>query len=165
MAQIQINVAVTPKGKSIEDSVQFAFAPGKGTPSGVLSSDGSIDLSKQYPAGTSVTFVFELTTTTLTFSEGPSVGTFNMSFYGAANGARNACLIAPKGQTPGIYNGSEFVFGPNALGSGYLSLTITDNNSDGKTYAYGLVVWAATDGGKGHTFEDDPRVINHDRNE
>jgi hypothetical protein len=164
MATVNIDVAVTPKGTNITQGVNFAFAPGSGTPSGVLLPDGTIDLSKQYVSGTAVTLVFQLTTPTLKFSQGNSVGTFPLSFYGAGNGAKDACWIAPKGQPPAIYNGTEFVFGSNALGPGYGSLTITDNNDDGNTYAYALWVWTATQGTSGQSFEDDPKVINHPRN-
>lgn len=161
MATVNINIAVTPKGTNIAQGVGFAFSPGAGTPSGVVSSDGTIDLSKQFASGTAVTLVFQLTTPTLTFSQGSSVGTFPLSFYGASNGAKDACWIALRGQKPGIYSGTEFVFGSNALGPGYGSLTITDKNDDGNTYSYALWVWTATQGTNGQAFEDDPRVINH----
>ena len=165
MSTVNINVAVTPKGKSISDGVGFAFTAGSGTPSGVLSADGGIDLSKQYPAGTAVTLAFQLTTTSLTFSGGPNVGTFPLSFFGASNGAKDALWIALQGDNPRIYNGNEFVFPPNALGPGYLTLTVVDNNDDGKAYQYALWVWTALQGsGGGQRFEDDPRLINHPNN-
>lgn len=164
MSTVNINVAVTPKGTSVSDGVVFAFTPGAGTPSGVLSSTGGIDLSKQYPAGTAVVLAFQITTPTLTFSTGPYVGTYPLSFFGGPNGAKDACWIALEGQNPGIYGGTEFVFGANALGPGNGSLSITDNNDDGKTYAYALWVWAATQGTIGTKFKDDPRIINHSTN-
>jgi hypothetical protein len=161
---VNISVAVTPKGTSIGEGVAFAFTPGTGTPSGVVSSDGKLDFSKQYASGTQLTLVFQLTTSTLKFSSGPSVGTFPLSFYGAQNGAKDACWIAPDGQKPGIYNGTEFVFPSNALGPGYSSLTIIDKNGDGKTYEYALWVWTALAGSSGQSFEDDPKLINHPNN-
>ena len=164
MATVNINVAVTPKGTNITQGVAFAFSAGVGTPTGVISSDGKLDFSKQYPSGTAVTLVFQITTPTLTFTQGNSVGTFPLSFFGAANGAKDACWIALYGQPPGIYTGTEFVFGSNALGPGYGSLTITDNNDDGNSYAYALWVWTALQGTNGQRFEDDPRIINHPRN-
>ena len=164
MATVNINVAVTPKGTSIDQGVSFAFTPGAGTPSGVLSSSGGIDLSKQYSAGTAVILVFQITTPTLKFTTGPSIGTYPLSFFGAANGAKDACWIALQGQNPGVYNGTQFVFGANAMGPGNGSLTITDNNSDGNTYTYALWVWAATQGTSGQKFEDDPHIINHSTN-
>lgn len=163
MATVNINVAVTPKGTNITQGVNFAFTAGAGTPSNVLSADGSIDLSKQYASGTAVTLTFQLSTPTLKFTQGSTVGTFPLSFFGAANGAKDACWIALQGKPPGLYNGTEFVFGSNALGPGYGSLTITDNNDDGNTYTYALWVWAATQGTSGNSFEDDPKVINHPR--
>jgi hypothetical protein len=164
MAIVNINVAVTPKGTNINQGVSFAFTPGAGTPTGVLSSDGKIDLSKQYPSGTAVTLVFQLTTPTLRFTQGNSIGTFPLSFFGAANGAKDACWIALYGQPPALYNGTEFVFASNAMGPGNGSLTITDNNDDGTTYAYALWVWTELQGTSGQRFEDDPKVINHPHN-
>lgn len=164
MATVNINVAVSPKGKSISDGVAFAFTPGVSTPVGVVSSDGKIDLSKQYPSGTSVTLAFQLTTPTLTFSGGPNVGTFPLSFFGAQNGAKDTFWIAPAGQNPGIYNGTQFTFPPNALGPGYGSLTVVDSNNDGNPYQYALWVFTATAGSSGQRFEDDPRLINHPNN-
>jgi hypothetical protein len=164
MSTVNINVAVTPKGTSIDQGVSFAFAPGIGTPSGVLSSSGSVDLSKLYPAGTPVMLAFQITTPSLKFSTGPSVGTFPLSFFGAQNGAKDACWIALQGQNPTIYNGTQFVFGANAMGPGNGSLAITDNNNDGNAYSYALWVWSATMGTSGQRFEDDPRIINHGTN-
>jgi hypothetical protein len=164
MPTVNINIAVTPKGPNITQGVGFAFVPGAGTPGGVLSPDGKIDLSKQYASGTAVTLVFQLTTPTLTFSQGNSIGTFPLSFFGAANGPKDACWIALNGKQPGVYNGTEFVFPPNAMGPGNGSLTITDNNDDGNTYAYALWVWTELQGTNGQRFEDDPRIINHPRN-
>ena len=68
MATVNINVAVTPKGTNITQGVAFAFSAGAGTPTGVISSDGKLDFSKQYPSGTAVTLVFQITTPTLTFT-------------------------------------------------------------------------------------------------
>jgi len=164
MAIVNVNVAVTPKGTNINQGVSFAFTPGSGTPTGVVSSDGKIDLSKQYPSGTAVTLAFQLTTPTLRFTQGTSIGTFPLSFFGAANGAKDACWIAPYGQPPALYNGTEFVFGSNAMGPGNGSLSITDNNDDGNSYAYALWVWTALQGTSGQRFEDDPRIINHPHN-
>ena len=164
MATVIINVAVTPVGKSISNGVNFAFSPGVGTPTGVVSSDGKIDLSKDYPAGTAVTLAFQLTTTTIAFTAAPSIGTFPLSFFAGTNGAKDACWIALYGQTPGIYNGSEFTFGPNALGSGNGSLSIGDNNDDGNQYAYALWVIVAIPNSPGQKFKDDPRIINHTTN-
>jgi hypothetical protein len=158
---ININVSVTPKGSSIAEGVTFAFTPGTGTPSGVISPTGTIDLSKQYAFGTVVALAFQITTPTLSWSSGPSVGSFPMSFFSAANGAKDAMWIAPAGQKPGIYNGTEFVFAPNAMGPGNGLLTVGDNNNDGNAWAYALWIWAATKGSSGQTFEDDPRIINH----
>jgi hypothetical protein len=164
MATVNINVAVNPKGRSIGDGVAFAFAPGLNTPTGVVSTDGKIDLSKQFPQGTSVTLAFALTTGSLTFSGGPNVGTFPLSFFGSSNGAKDAFWIAPQGQNPGIYNGTQFTFPANALGPGYSTLTVVDANSDGNPYQYALWVFTATDGKVGQTFEDDPKLINHPNN-
>jgi len=164
MPNVNINVAITPKGTSISQGVGFAFTPGVGTPTGVLSSDGKIDLSKTFASGTAVTLVFQITTPTLRFTQGSSVGTFPLSFYGAASGAKDAMWIAMYGQKPGVYNGAEFVFAPNAMGPGNGSLTVIDNNDDGYTYAYALWVWTELQGAAGQTFEDDPKVINHPRN-
>ena len=164
MATLNINVAVTPKGTSTSDGANFAFSAGANAPSGVVSNDGAIDLTKQYNAGTTVALAFQLTTSTIKFTSGTWVGTFPLSFYGAQNGAKDACWIALAGQHLGIYNGSQFVFAPNALGPGYLALSILDNNNDGQTYNYALWVFAATQGTVGQTFEDDPRIVNHTQN-
>jgi hypothetical protein len=164
MATVNINVAVTPKGKSIADGVAFAYAPGVNTPTGVVSTDGKIDLSKQFPQGASVTLAFALTTGSLTFSGGPNVGTFPLSFFGGANGPKDAFWLAPEGQAPRIYNGSQFTFPPNSLGPGYSTLTVVDANSDGALYQYALWVFTATSGSLGQTFEDDPKLINHPNN-
>jgi hypothetical protein len=164
MATVNINVAVTPVGSSISQGVNFAFTPAPGTPTGVVSSSGGIDLSKLYPSGTAVVLVFQMTTPTLKFTSGPSVGTFPLSFFVGTNGAKDAIWIALQGQNPGIYIGTEFVFGANAMGPGNGALTITDNNNDGNTYTYALWAWAATQGTSGTKFEDDPHIINHPSN-
>jgi hypothetical protein len=164
MTTVNINVAVTPTGTSITQGVTFAFTAGAGTPNGVLSSDGKIDLSKQYPSGTAVSLAFQITTPSLKFSQGPSIGSFPLSFFAAGNGAKDACWIALQGQNPGVYSGTEFVFPSNAMGPGNGSITITDNNNDGNIYVYALWVWAALPGNSGQKFEDDPRVINHPNN-
>jgi hypothetical protein len=164
MPTVNINVAVTPVGASISQGVNFAFAPGVGTPTGVVSASGGIDLSKLYPSGTAVVLAFQITTPTLKFTTGPSIGTFPLSFFASTNGAKDAIWISLKGTNPGIYNGSEFVFGANAMGPGNGLLTVTDNNNDGQTYSYALWVWAATQGSSGQRFEDDPHVINHPSN-
>jgi len=165
MATVNINVAVTPKKTSINDGVAFAFTAGTGTPTGVISSDGQIDFSKAFASGTSVSIVFQLTTPTLTFSSPPNVGTFPLSFFGAANGAKDALWIALQGQNPGIYTGTQFTFPQNALGPGYATLTVVDANNDGNIYTYALWVWTALAGpNNGQRFEDDPRLINHPNN-
>ena len=164
MPTLNINVAVTPKGTSITQGVNFAFSAGSGAPSGVITADGKIDLSKQYASGTPVTFVFQITTPTVKFTQGTSVGTFPLAFYVAGNGGKDACWIAPDGSPPAPYSGTEFTFGANAMGPGNGSLTITDNNDDGATYAYALWVWTTLQGASGQRFEDDPKVINHPRN-
>ncbi|MGH8172162.1 MAG: hypothetical protein ACREPX_03380 [Rhodanobacteraceae bacterium] len=164
MAIVNINVAVTPKGTNITQGVSFAFSAGSGTPSGVVSSDGKIDLTKQYAFGTSVTLVFLITTSTVKFTQGTSVGTFPLAFYVAGNGAKDACWIAPYGSPPAPYTGTEFTFAINAMGPGNGSLTITDNNDDGNSYAYALWVWTTLQGASGQRFEDDPRIINHPHN-
>jgi hypothetical protein len=164
MATVNINVAVTPKGTSIAQGVSFTYSAGVGTPTGVISSDGKIDLSKQYPSGTAVTLVFQLTTSTLRFTQGSSIGTFPLTFYAASNGAKDACWIAIDPQPPALYSGTEFVFSSNAMGPGNGSLTITDNNDDGTTYAYALWVWTQLQGTSSQRFEDDPKVINHPHN-
>jgi hypothetical protein len=164
MSTVNVNIAVTPVGSSISQGVSFAFTPGPGTPVGVVSSTGGIDLSKLYPSGIAVVLAFQITTPTLKFTSGPSIGTFPLSFFASTNGAKDAIWIALKGQNPGIYSGNEFVFGTNAMGPGNGLLTITDNNNDGLTYSYALWVWVATAGTSGQRFEDDPHVINHPSN-
>jgi len=161
MATVGINVAVSPKGTSIAQGVQFAFSPGVGTPAGVVGTDGLIDLSKQYAKGTAVSLAFQITTPNITFTTGTSIGTFPLSFYASTNGAKDACWIALKGQNPSIYGGTEFVFASNALGPGNGTVTVLDNNNDGLQYAYALWIWIATNGTQGTRFEDDPRIINH----
>lgn len=158
---VNINIAVTPVGKSITNGVTFAFT---GTPSGVVSSDGKIDLSKDYPAGTAVTLNFALTTQSLSFTAAPNIGTFPLSFFSGTNGAKDACWIALNGTNPGIYSGTEFIFGPNALGSGNTSLTISDGNNDGNLYVYALWFFVTIPGTPGQKFERDPRIINHSTN-
>jgi hypothetical protein len=164
MATININLAVTPVGSSIAQGVNFAFTPGAGTPANVVSPTGGIDLSKLYPAGIAVVLAFQITTPTLKFTSGSSIGTFPLSFVTSNNGAKDAMWIAVKGTNPGVYGGNEFVFGANAMGPGNGLLTVTDNNDDGLTYTYALWVWAATQGVTGQRFEDDPHVVNHPSN-
>jgi len=161
MGVVTINIAVTPVGKSITNGVAFAYS---GTPAGVVSADGKIDLSKQYAAGTAVTLNFVITTPTVSFTAAPNIGTFPLSFFSSTNGAKDACWLALYGTNPGVYNGSEFTFGPNALGSGNLSLTISDSNNDGNTYGYELWVFVTIAGTSGQKFNDDPRIINHSTN-
>jgi hypothetical protein len=158
-----IDVTVTPGGPSITQGLNFAFTAGAGTPSGVVSSDGSLNLSKQYPSGSPVTLVFNMKTASVSFSTPPSVGTFPVSFYGQ-NGAKNACWIALQGQNPGVYNGTEFTFPPNAMGPNNSSLTFTDANGDGLTYVYALWVWIALTASSGQAVEDDPHIINRGTN-
>lgn len=163
-ATLNINLAVTPKTTSIADGVNFVITAGANAPSGVIGLDGGIDLTKQYAAGTSVALAFALTTSTIKFTTGTSVGTFNMSFFGAGNGTKDAFLLVVKGQgNPGIYGGSQFSF-PSGFGPGYLTLSVTDNNNDGLTYEYAVVVFVATQGTLGVTFKDDPRIVNHTQN-
>ena len=163
MATVTINVAINAKGTSIAQGVNFTFAAGLGTPTGVVSADGKIDLSKLYPSGTQVDLVFMMTTASLQFTTGPSIGTFTLSFYGQ-DGASNAIFFAPDGQKPVKYTGTEFQFPANAMGPNNNSLSVTDNNDDGKTWAYALFAWLTTGTNQGQKFEDDPRIINHPAN-
>jgi hypothetical protein len=163
MTTVSIDVTLTPKGTSITQGLNFVFAAGPGTLPGVVSSDGGINLSKQFPSGTAVTLIFSLKTSTVSFSTPPSVGSFPVSFNGQ-NGSKNACWIALQGQNPGVYNGSEFTFGANAMGPRNASLTITDLNSDGQTYNYALWVWVALSATTGQAIEDDPHIINRGTN-
>lgn len=164
MATVTINVAITAKGSSIAQGVNFTFAAGLGTPTNVVYADGKIDLSKLYPLGTQVALVFMMNTGSLSFTSGPSVGTFGLSFYGQA-GASNAIWFGPDGQKPsGPNGGTEFQFPANAMGPNNNSLTVTDNNDDGKIWAYALFAWVTTGANQGQKFEDDPRIINHPAN-
>ena len=159
---LNINLSVTPKGTSVANGVNFAFSAGSGAPSGVVSADGTVDLSKAYPAGTSVTLAYQLTTKAITFTAGPLQGTYDLNFYSSpANGAKDAIWIALYGQNPGVYNGTEFVFSPNAIGPGQQSLSVLDNNNDGNTYAYCLGISLQ---GTTQVFRDDPRIVNHTQN-
>jgi hypothetical protein len=162
MPTVNINVAVTPVGPSIAQGVNFAFTAGAGTPAGVLSLTGDIDLSKQYSSGTAVVLAFQITTPTVRFTSGTSVGTFPLSFFTSTNGAKDAMWIALDGTKPGVYGGNEFVF--DAMGPGNGLLTVTDNNDDGLKYKYALWALAATQGTSGQRFEDDPHVVNHPNN-
>jgi hypothetical protein len=162
MATFNINVAISPKKTSAADGVTFALTAGAGAPSGVLASDGSIDLSKVYNAGTSVTLVFQLTTATIAFTSGPYVGSYVLNYYSTAqNGAKAAFLLGPKGGNPGVYSGTQFVFSPNAMGPNQQTLSVLDNNNDGQTYSYALVVVLL---GTTQTFANDPRIVNHTQN-
>ena len=160
MDVVTINIAITPLGKSITNGFAFGYT---GT-SGVVSPDGKIDLSKKYAAGTAVALNYVITTPTVTFTAAPNIGTFLLSFFSSSNGAKDACWLALYGTDPGIYHGSEFIFGPNALGSGNSSLTISDGNDDGNTYGYELWFLVAIPGTSGQKFHDDPRIINHSTN-
>ena len=73
MSTVIITVTLTAKGNSISNGVDFTFAAGPGMPVGVVSADGKIDLSKDFPSGTPVTLVFTMTTTSVRFPSGPSV--------------------------------------------------------------------------------------------
>jgi hypothetical protein len=157
MPTVNIDITITANGPSISQGVTFVFAPGAGTPSGVLKSDGSLDLSKQYTAGTAVVLAFQLQTTSLKFSS----GSYPLTLFGQ-NGATNACWIALKGQPLGPYSGSQFAFAPNAMGPGNGSLAITDSNNDGNTYQYALFAWLG--GTAAQKLEDDPHIINHSTN-
>ena len=163
MATVTVNVAINAKGTSIAQGVSFTFAAGLGTPTGVVSADGKIDLTKLYPSGTQVVLVFTMNTTSLQFTTGPSVGTFALNFYGQ-EGAPNAIWFAPEGQKPGRYSGTEFTFPANAMGPNNNSLSVVDNNDDAKTWQYALFAWVTTGTNQGQKFEDDPRIINHPAN-
>lgn len=166
MLTIPVNVSITAKGSSITNGVAFSFAPGSGVSSGVVSPNGTIDLNKSpnYPSGTQVGLNFIMLTPSIQFSTGPAVGVFPLSFYGQ-RGASNSIWIV-LGSTPptGPYNGTEFTFPNNAMGPGYSSLNVIDNNDDGKTYTYTLFAWATTGANQGQQFQDDPRVVNHTTN-
>ena len=157
MSTVIVTVALSAKGNSISNGVDFTFAAGPGMPVGVVSADGKIDLSKDFPSGTPVTLVFTMTTSSVRFPSGPSVP---VSFYGQA-GASNAIWFGPSGQKPsGPNGGSEFVFPVNAMGPNNSTLSFIDNNDDGKIWAYALFAWATTGPNQGQKFEDDPRIIN-----
>jgi hypothetical protein len=159
MATLNVNVAIAAKGKTIAEGVGFTLTAGAGVSSGVLGPDGAIDLSKAYNAGTSVALVFQLTTTTIVFPQG---GSYILNFYSSLlNGAKAAFLIGPKDGNPSIYSGTVFVFAPNAIGPNQQVLSVLDNNNDGQTYQYALVVVLQ---GTTQTFEDDPRIVNHTQN-
>lgn len=166
MLTVTVNVSITAKGSSITNGVSFAFAPGSSVPAGVVSSTGTIDLSKStsYPSGTQVALNFVMATPNIQFSTGPAVGMFPLSFYGQ-QGASNAIWIA-LGSTPPTkpYSGSEFNFNANAMGPGNSSINVIDNNDDGKSYTYILFAWATTGANQGQQFQDDPKVINHPAN-
>jgi hypothetical protein len=160
MTTVVIQVTVTATGKSITEGLTWQFAAGPGTLPGVVSTNGGIDLSKQFPVGTAVTLIFNLTNSTLAFSAAPWIGTYPVHFNGQ-NGAKNACWLALHGQNPGYYNGTEFTFAANAMGAGNASLTVTDTNTDGKTYDYALLVYIALTATSGQVIEDhDPHIIN-----
>lgn len=155
---LNVNVAVTPKGESVDDGVKFTYSPGPDTPNGCVTRKGDINLNKLSRAGI-CDIGFTLTTPTISWKKGPSIGTFDMSFFGAANGGKDAIWISPEGKKPkGPYAGSEFT--GFDLGPGNGTLTVQDRNDDRKSYDYALAVRAATDGSLGKTFRDDPRIMN-----
>ena len=155
---LNVNVAVTPKGQTPADGVQFAYSAGANTPPNIVSPTGDINCrALTNPGNGGVNLVFALTTPTITFP-GANGGPFNMSFFGGPNppnDARNAMLI---GQPPTKYSGSEFT--GFSFGSGNLTLTVTDVDNDGGDYYYALVVWADTAGRSGTTYQDDPSILN-----
>lgn len=157
---LNVNVAVTPRGDSIDDGVKFEFAPGEGTPPGCVTKKGDLNLNKLSRAG-SCDLEFTLTTPTISWRKGKSVGTFNMSFLGGKDGGKDAIWICEKAHKPKCpYEGQEF--SRFDLGPGFLTLSVTDNNDDCKHYNYALAVRAATNGENGETFRDDPRIINRE---
>jgi hypothetical protein len=154
---VNVNVAITASGATPSLGVAFAFAPGTGTPAGVVASDGSLDFTKAYPKGTVIGLVFNLQTASLTYGS----NTYPLNIF-SQGGPTNACWIGPAKPLQGPYSGSEFTFAPNALGPGNATLAIIDNNDDGKTWYYELFVWLG--GAVGQKFGHDPRIINHSTN-
>jgi hypothetical protein len=154
---VNVNVTITTKGALPAQGVTFAFAPGSGTPTGVVASDGTIDFTKAYAKGTVLAIVFNLQTSSLTFGS----NTYPLNIF-AQNGAPNACWISLTKPPPGPYVGEEFTFPINALGPGNSSLSIIDSNDDAKAWYYELFVWLG--GAAAQKFGHDPRIINHSTN-
>jgi hypothetical protein len=163
---IQVNVGVTPAGPSQTDGVNWSFSAGPDTPAGAVQSDGTIDLDPvPTPAGNpTVDVVFALQNPTISWSTGPAIGTFNMSFFGADHGALDAIRFGRDGQPKTIYSGDEF----HSLGMGgaYQTATIEDKDDDHiRDWNYGLVVWVNTNQngpGTGICFFKDPPWKNKD---
>jgi hypothetical protein len=157
-ATVNVNVTITAAGALPTQGVNFSFAAGAGTPSGVVtSSDGSLDFSKAYAKGTVISLVFNLQTASLTYG----TNTYPLNIY-AQGGASNACWIGSAKPLTGPYTGAEFSFPANAMGPGNASLSITDNNDDGRTWYYELWVWLG--GTVAQKFGHDPHIINHSTN-
>jgi len=152
-----VNVTITAKSTAPADGVNFAFTPGTNLPTGVLSSDGSLDFTKAYTKGMVIALVFNLQTPSLSYG----ANSYPLNIYGQG-GAPNACWIAGVKPPKGPYVGSEFSFPANALGPGNASLSIIDNNDDGLTWYYELFVWLG--GAAGLKFGHDPHIINHSTN-
>jgi hypothetical protein len=159
MTTLNITVTVSPAGQTINDGLNWSFAPGPGAPAGSVLPDGTIDLNTMPAGETDITWTLA---GTLNFTSGPFSGTnLPWSFFGGQQGALDAILMGTANTNKAHSLPPEF--SSATLGEAYQSLTIDDHDDDRSVWYYGLVIFVLTNengSNTGRTFQYDPPIKN-----
>ena len=159
MTMIEIAVAIKPNGPSSDAGVTFDFP----SPNKYVDARGWITV----PAGEQPVLQFKLATSKITWTGGPHVGTFPVSFVqGPGTDGRDSLWITtnpvanPGPVTKPATKQWSPAFGAPSLSSQNMILATIDHNPTAAAYDYLLHVAVAIPGQPALVFPEDPRIIN-----
>jgi len=155
-AVLEIDVNVTP-GASFSDGLVFSYSS---TSPCLDDEKGNITLPRN---GRAVMIRFNLLTKTLSWKEGPYVGTFEVNLQAGKDAtAEDTLWIWPAGSAkgkaaPSTFSGYEF---GDDTAARHRRVSVRTANGRAETHCYGLAVGIVVRRDKIEVVRDDPRIRN-----